>query len=83
VVTKNADPQHAKAEHESIRQNIMALFGSFQYQSTATFLDSGYSVSFSRDIDLGDSEQGDVSPFFVHSTNKMRLTVFYPSPLVE
>lgn len=83
VLTEDADPKAAHTQHELIRQNVVALFASYQYQSNVTFLASGYPVSFDYDQTLGKATQADKSPFRTTSENEMRVTVFYPSPPME
>lgn len=86
VLTENADPQTARQQHEQIRQNVAALFASYQFQCNTSFLTSGYPVSFEYEQSLGDARQdgtGDKkSPFRTTSENEMRLVVLYDSPPV-
>jgi hypothetical protein len=86
VLTENGDPQAARQEHERIRQNVAALFGSYQFQCNTSFLTSGYPVSFEYEQSLGDAKQDGTgekkSPFRTTSENEMRLIVLYDSPPV-
>ena len=83
VLTENGDAKEARREHERIRQNIVALFASYQFQGNSDFLSSGNPVSFNYEQTIGTPTQQNKSPYRVTSENEMRLMVLYPSTPTE